>query len=80
MSAEQAAPQPAARPPRRCRRRAIDPGSPRPSQLLGTFFAAGLLFIAAAALAGVAYALSGSVSPPPLRDSPPTTAPMRARL
>ena len=59
MSAKRAGPQRTTPPPRRCRRRAIDPGSPRPSQLLGTFFAVGLSFIAAGALAGVAYALSG---------------------
>jgi hypothetical protein len=48
--------------PRRCRRRAIDPGSPRPSELLRASFLAGLLWIAAAAPAGAAYALSGSDS------------------
>lgn len=46
--------------PRHCRRRAIDPGSPRPSELLSAFFLAGLLSMAAAALAGATYALSGS--------------------
>ena len=39
---------------RRCRRRPIDPGSPRASELLRGFALAGLLFIGAAALAAVA--------------------------
>jgi hypothetical protein len=47
------------RPGQRRRRRAIDHGSPRPSELLSAFFLAGLLFMAAAALAGIAHALSG---------------------
>jgi nitrite reductase (NO-forming) len=43
----------------RCRPRPIDPRSPRPSDLLRAFFAAGLLAIAAAATAGVMFAASG---------------------
>ena len=39
----------------RCRPRPIDPSSPRPSELLRAFFAAGLLAIAAAAIAGVTF-------------------------
>jgi nitrite reductase (NO-forming) len=44
---------------RRCRRRAISPGSPRPSQLVAVFFAAALLMLLAAAVAGVASAVTG---------------------
>lgn len=44
---------------RRCRQRAIGPGAPRPSVLLGTFFSAGLCFMLAAAVAAIAYVLSG---------------------
>ena len=44
---------------RRCRRRAVPPGSPRPSELLRAFFVAGLCFMLAAALAAIAYELSG---------------------
>lgn len=44
---------------RRCRPRRLDPAGPRPSDLLGAFFAAGLAMLVAAAAAGVAYALSG---------------------
>jgi hypothetical protein len=60
MSARPASLSRTASSPRHCRRRAIDPGSPRPSELLSAFFLAGLLSIAAAALAGATYALSGS--------------------
>jgi nitrite reductase (NO-forming) len=49
-------------PVRRCQRRAIAPGSPRPSELLTAFFVAGLLCMAAAAVAGITYALSGTSS------------------
>jgi nitrite reductase (NO-forming) len=35
------------------------PGAPRPSELLQAFFAAGLCFMLAAAVAGIAYAISG---------------------
>ena len=49
---------PAAR-ERRCRRRPISPASPRPSEVLGSFFLAGLLYIAAAALAGVIRVIAG---------------------
>jgi hypothetical protein len=44
---------------RRCRSRPISPGSPRPSQLVAVFFAAALLMLVAAAVAGVADAISG---------------------
>jgi hypothetical protein len=44
---------------RRCRRRTIAPGAQRPSELLRTFFAAGLCFMLAAAVAAIAYMLSG---------------------
>lgn len=44
---------------RRCRRRAVAPGSARPSQLLAAFFAAALLMLVAAAAAGMANALDG---------------------
>ncbi len=59
MSAEPAPVARSARQPRHCRRRDIAPGSPRPSELLAAFFLAGLLSMAVAALAGIAYALSG---------------------
>lgn len=59
MSARPGGPSPTAPSPRQCRRRAIDPGSPRPSELLSAFFLAGLLSIAAAAIAGLAFAFSG---------------------
>jgi nitrite reductase (NO-forming) len=39
--------------------RAIGPGSPRPSELLTAFFSAGLVSMAAAAVAGVIHGLSG---------------------
>ena len=44
---------------RRCRRRPIDPGSPRPSELLSAFFLAGLVFTALAGVTAVAYSVSG---------------------
>ena len=44
---------------RRCQQRTIGPGAPRPSVLLRTFFAAGLCFMLAAAVAAIAYVLSG---------------------
>jgi hypothetical protein len=44
---------------RRCRRRAVTPGSARPSQLLAAFFAVALLMLLAAAGAGIADALDG---------------------
>src|SRR6185312_7527190 len=47
---------------RRCQPRRIAPGSPRPSDLLRAFFAAGLVGIAAAAVAGALFALSGGDS------------------
>ena len=43
----------------RCRRRAIPPGSQRPSRLVIVFFTVALLMLIAAALAGVANALTG---------------------
>jgi len=43
----------------RCRRRAIPPGSQRPSQLVAVFFAVAMLMLIAAAAAGVADALTG---------------------
>ncbi len=62
MSAD-AAPTPVrADQPRRCRRRPISAGAPRPSELLRAFFLAGLLFIAAAALAGILHAAVGGDS------------------
>jgi nitrite reductase (NO-forming) len=44
---------------RRCRPRTIDPRSPRPSALLRAFFTTGLVAIAAAAGAGVMFAITG---------------------
>ena len=43
----------------RCRRRAIAPGSQRPSRLVIVFFTVAMLMLIAAALAGVANALTG---------------------
>jgi hypothetical protein len=43
----------------RCRRRAIDPASGRPGELLRAFFLVGLLFIAASGVAALAYSISG---------------------
>ena len=51
-------PPPAAR-ARRCRRRPISPASSRPSEVLGLFFAAGLLYMAAGAIAAVIHAVAG---------------------
>lgn len=44
---------------RRCRHRSVDPGSPRPRDLLAAFFAVGLVHLLAGAVAGVAGAVSG---------------------
>lgn len=49
-------------PARRCRRRAFDPGSPRPSELITAFFIAGLVCMTAAAVAAIAYAFNGDDS------------------
>ena len=60
MSVHPAPPGPVANGRRRCRRRPIAAGSPRPSELLRLFFLTGLLFIAASALAGIADAAAGT--------------------
>lgn len=44
---------------RRCRPRQIDPGGPRPSELLAAFFSAALVMLAAAAVAAIAHATTG---------------------
>ncbi|HET8673874.1 MAG TPA: hypothetical protein VFL87_09575 [Thermoleophilaceae bacterium] len=44
---------------RRCRHRAVAPGSARPSQVLAAFFAVALLMLLGAAVAGIANALDG---------------------
>ena len=45
--------------PRRCRPRRPDPGAPRPSDVVAVFFALGMAFLLAAALAGVLHAAAG---------------------
>lgn len=58
-SAPPASPAQAAARRTRCRARPVDPRSPRPSDLLRAFFAAGLVAIAAAAVAAILYAVTG---------------------